>query len=211
MCDYGDGSDCQACGQEAIPAGERGTALASARWLSLTVRGSMADLIPNPSTRLDNQEPVPVLDDALRSDPRTIAEEVIPVVEESATIGKREVVTEHVRVRTVTDTVEELAHASVQREDVEVTRVPIGRVVDTAPEIRTDGDVTIVPVLEEVLVVTKQLVLKEELHIRRSIETETVEMPVTLRKQRAIVEREPSDGAAVDDEAEPETDNPPPR
>ncbi|WP_262269114.1 YsnF/AvaK domain-containing protein [Microvirga yunnanensis] len=171
----------------------------------------MADLIPNPSTRLDNQEPVPVLDDALRSDPRTIAEEVIPVVEESATIGKREVVTEHVRVRTVTDTVEELAHASVQREDVEVTRVPIGRVVDTAPEIRTDGDVTIVPVLEEVLVVTKQLVLKEELHIRRSIETETVEMPVTLRKQRAIVEREPSDGAAVDDEAEPETDNPPPR
>lgn len=150
----------------------------------------MADPIPNPSTRLEDHEPVPVLDDALRSDPRTVAEEVIPVVEETATVGKRQVVTGRVRVRTVTDTVDELAHTTVQREDVEVTRVPIGRVVETAPAIRTDGDVTIVPVVEEVLVVEKRLLLKEELHIRRRVETETVEVPVTLRKQRAIVERE---------------------
>jgi stress response protein YsnF len=171
----------------------------------------MTDPVPNPSTRLDDQEPVLVLNDALRSDPRTVAQEIIPVVEESATIDKRQVVTGHVRVRMVTDTVEELAHASVQREDIEVTRVPINRVVETAPGIRTDGDVTIVPVLEEVLVVEKRLVLKEELHIRRHIETETVEVPVILRKQRAIIEREALDGAAVDDEADPETDNPPPR
>jgi stress response protein YsnF len=62
--------------------------------------------------------------------------------------------------------------------------------VETAPGIRTEGDVTIVPVLEEVLVVEKRLLLKEELHIRRGVETETVEVPVTLRKQRAVVERE---------------------
>ncbi|WP_262271539.1 YsnF/AvaK domain-containing protein [Microvirga yunnanensis] len=171
----------------------------------------MADPVPNPSTRLDDQEQVPVLDDALRSDPRNVAEGVIPVVEETATVSKRQVVTGHVRVRTVTDAVEELAHASVQREDVEVTRVPIDRVVETVPEIRTDGDVTIVPVLEEVLVVEKRLVLKEELHIRRRAKTETVEVPVTLRKQRAIVEREAPDGVAAADEAASETDNPPRR
>jgi stress response protein YsnF len=151
----------------------------------------MSDPDPNPNTRLDDQEPVPVLDDALRSDFRTVAEEVIPVVEESAIIGKRQVVTGRVRVRTVTDTFEELAHATVQREDVEVTHVPIDKVVETAPDIRTEGDVTIVPVLEEVLVVEKRLVLKEELHIRRRVETEAIEVPVTLRKQRAVVEREP--------------------
>jgi stress response protein YsnF len=61
--------------------------------------------------------------------------------------------------------------------------------VESAPEIRTEGDVTIVPVLEEVVVVEKRLVLKEELHIRRSVKTETVEVPITLRKQRAVVER----------------------
>jgi stress response protein YsnF len=150
--------------------------------------------------RLKDQEPVPVFDDVLLSAPQTAAEEVVPVVEETATIGKREVVTGRVRVRTVTDTVGELAHAAVQREDVKVTRVPIDKVVETAPEIRTEGDVTIVPVLEEVLVVTKQLLLKEELHIRRRVESETVEMPFTLRKQRAIVEREAPDGTTINEE-----------
>jgi stress response protein YsnF len=68
--------------------------------------------------------------------------------------------------------------------------VPVGCIVETAPEIRTKGDLTIVPVLEEVLLVEKRLVLKEELHIRRTIHTEVVEVPVTLRKQRAVVERQ---------------------
>jgi stress response protein YsnF len=154
----------------------------------------MADPAPTPSMRLKDEEPVAVLDHALRSSPRTMTEEVIPVVEETVTVGKRQVVTGRVRVQTVTETVEEFAHADVQRETVEVTRVPVDQVVDTAPEIRTEGDITIVPVLEEVLVVTKQLVLKEELHIRRQVETETVEVPITLRKQRAVVEREAPDG-----------------
>jgi uncharacterized protein (TIGR02271 family) len=98
-------------------------------------------------------------------------------------------VTGRVRVQTITDTLEELAHADLQRETVEVTRVPVDRMVESAPEIRTEGEMTIVPVLEEVLVVEKRLVLKEELHIRRRVAAETVEVPVTLRKQRAVVER----------------------
>ena len=84
--------------------------------------------------------------------------------------AKRQVVTGRVRVQTLTDTIEELAHAEVQRESVEVTRVPIDKVVETAPEIRTEGDVTILPIVEEVLVVEKRLVLKEEVHIRRRID-----------------------------------------
>ena len=46
--------------------------------------------------------------------------------------------------------------------------------------------------------VEKRLVLKEELHIRRRIDTEAVEVPVTLRKQRAIVEREAPDDPPPD-------------
>jgi uncharacterized protein (TIGR02271 family) len=145
-----------------------------------------------------DEEHVSVLDESSASDPRTVSEEVIPLVEETATVAKRQVVTGRVRVQTITDTIEELAHAEVQRESVEVTRVPIDKVVETAPAIRTDGDVTIVPVLEEVLVVEKRLVLKEELHIRRRVAAETVEVPVTLRKQRAIVEREAPDDPLPD-------------
>jgi stress response protein YsnF len=159
----------------------------------------------NPTTPQDGQppldpDPVPVLDDAHRSTTRAGAEEVLPLVEETATVHKQEVVTGKVRIRTVPDTAKELAKATLQSDFVEVTRVPIDQVVDTDPEIRTEGDVTIVPVLEEVLVVTTQLVLREELHIRRRVETETVEVPVTLRKQRAIVEREAPDGTIITEE-----------
>jgi stress response protein YsnF len=114
---------------------------------------------PTPPRRPDDEDGIPILEDALRSGAHTASEEVIPLVEETATVGKRQVVTGRVRVQTVTETVEELAHADVQRETVEVTRVPFDKVVETAPEIRTEGDVTIVPVLEEVLVVEKRLML----------------------------------------------------
>ncbi|WP_457094449.1 YsnF/AvaK domain-containing protein [Microvirga sp. P5_D2] len=150
-----------------------------------------------PNVPPHEDEHVRVLDDVLRSSAHAVSEEVIPLVEETATVGKRQVVTGRVRVQTVTDTVEELAHADVQRETVEVTRVPIDRIIETTPEIRTEGDVTILPVVEEVLVVEKRLVLKEELHIRRRVERETVEVPGTLRKQRAVVERtDPDDPSA---------------
>lgn len=105
------------------------------------------------------------------------------------------VTTGKVRVRTVVDVVEEFAKASLDEETVEITRVPIDRVVDRAPDIRTEADVTIVPILEEVLVVEKRLVLKEELHIRKRTSTEEVELPVQRRKQRAVVERVPADEA----------------
>ena len=172
----------------------------------------MANPIVDQSKRLDDQDRLPVLDDALRSNPRAGADEVIPIVEEIATVAKQEVVTGRVRVRTLTETVEELARAEVQREDVEVTRVPIDKVVEAAPQIRTDGDVTIIPVVEEVLVIEKRLVLKEELHIRRRIATETVEVPVALRRQRAVVERDAPEGSGIDEKATgEETDNSVPR
>jgi len=156
----------------------------------------MADPIPPASVPPHDEEQVPVLDDALKSGARTMSEQVIPLVEETATIGKRQVVTGRVHVQTVTDTMDEVAKANVQRESVEVTRVPVDRVVESAPEIRTEGDLTIVPIVEEVLVVEKRLVLKEELHIRRRVETETVEVPVTSRKQRALVERTDPDDSS---------------
>src|SRR5215210_5137780 len=115
--------------------------------------------------------------------------DVVPAVEEELRVSKQQVVKGRVRVRTVVDTVEEVAREALQSETVEVSRVPIDREVTEAPAVRSEGDVTIVPVLEEVLVVEKRLVLKEELHLRRKVETETFEAPVTLRKQRVEVER----------------------
>lgn len=115
--------------------------------------------------------------------------EVIPLIDEELHVGKRSHVTGKIRVRSVVDEVQELARATLNEEHVEVTRVPIGRDVEVRPEIRTEGDVTIVPVLEEILVVETRLVLKEELHVRRVVTQDEVEVPITLRKQRGVVER----------------------
>ena len=162
----------------------------------------MSDPTTPASLNPNDEAHVPVLKEALATGTRSMSEEVIPIAEEIATVGKQQLVTGRVRVQTVTDTIEELDHADMQRETLEVTRVPIDRIVEAAPESRTEGDVTIVPVLEEVIVVEKSLVLKEELHIRRSVAAETVEVPVTLRKQRAIVERLAPDTANPDPEKE---------
>jgi uncharacterized protein (TIGR02271 family) len=132
------------------------------------------------------------------TDQRT--EEVLPLLQEELRVEKRNVVSGKVRVRSVVDTIEEIARTELQEERVEITRVPIDREVSTPPTVRTEGDVTIVPVLEEVLVIEKRLVLKEELHIRRHVARENFEVPVTLRKQRAVIERVTPDGHTRSDE-----------
>jgi uncharacterized protein (TIGR02271 family) len=116
-------------------------------------------------------------------------ERVVPLAEEELRVEKREVTTGKVRVQTFVDSFEEVARANLQEEHVEVTRVPIGKEVKVAPVQRTEGDVLIIPVVEEVLVVEKRLVLKEELRISRRTTREDIEVPVTIRKQRAVVER----------------------
>lgn len=114
----------------------------------------------------------------------------IPIVEEQAHITKRSAKTERVTVRTTVGEERVVVRDEVRHEHVEVTRITIDREVAEAPSIRTEGDVTIVPVLEERLVVEKRLFLVEELHLRRTTSTEQVELPATLRRTRVEVERE---------------------
>ena len=123
--------------------------------------------------------------------------EVIPVVEETLAVATLRRLTGVVRVSTQTEAVQEVAEAELDRYRVEVTRVPIGRVVDEAPSAPAEGDVTIIPVVEECLVTVKQLVLVEELHVRHVLERVTVTEPVTLRRQRAVVERFRAAGQSV--------------
>jgi uncharacterized protein (TIGR02271 family) len=115
--------------------------------------------------------------------------DAIPLMEEELRVEKVGIATGKVRITTVVDVTEEMAGACLEEETVDVERVPIGRELDVAPSMRTEGDVVIFPVVEEILIVEKRLVLKEELHIRRRVTHENVEVPVTLRKERAVVER----------------------
>ncbi len=64
-------------------------------------------------------------------------------------------------------------------------------VVKEMPHVRTECDLTIVPMVEEVAVLVKRLVLKEEVHIKRRMRTKDVAVPVELRRERVIAERLP--------------------
>jgi stress response protein YsnF len=55
--------------------------------------------------------------------------------------------------------------------------------------VREEGDVTIMPVLEEIIVVERQLILKEEIHIRQLRTTERHRETVVLREQDAVITR----------------------
>jgi stress response protein YsnF len=83
---------------------------------------------------------------------------------------------------------------------VEVERVGIGREVapgESAPSVRNEDGVVVVPVLEEVLVVEKRLVLREEIRLRIAVSAEAVEQTIALRRQHAEVERLPPKGTAA--------------
>lgn len=116
-------------------------------------------------------------------------ETIVPLHTETLAVDKRRVERASVRVTTRVHEHEEVVRQSLEQEDVEVTRVPVDREVATRPEIRQEGDTTIIPVLEEVLVVERRLVLREEIHVRKSKRTVEAEQPVTLRSEEAVVER----------------------
>lgn len=52
-------------------------------------------------------------------------------------------------------------------DDVQVERIPINRIIEGPLETRQEGNVTIVPVVEEVVMIEKRLLLKEEVRITR--------------------------------------------
>jgi uncharacterized protein (TIGR02271 family) len=126
-------------------------------------------------------------------------ETVIPLLQEELSVAKRVVETARVRVSRVTHDHQQLVDELLNHEKVEVERVPVDRPVDAMPSIRQEGEVTIIPVVEEVLKVERCLVLKEEVHIRRVKTTERHQEQVTLRKQEVLVSRTQIEQSEVPD------------
>ncbi len=124
----------------------------------------------------------------------TGAEELaaIPLIEERLSVSKRQVESGRVRVHVAVDERQETIAQQLSHDDVQIERVPKNMRLTEMPHVRLEGSTTIVPVVEEVVVVEKALVLVEEIHIRRCTASDQVEIPVTLRRERATVEREPS-------------------
>ena len=125
-----------------------------------------------------------------QTDGDDLDEIVLQLSAEELTVGRR-ITAERVVVRRETRLRDEAVDEQLTDESVVVERVPIGRYVDVMPAVREEGDCTILPVVEEVAVVTRRLLLREEVRLRRVKTTRHHVETVKLREQHAVVTREP--------------------
>ncbi|MGN6371018.1 MAG: YsnF/AvaK domain-containing protein [Phycisphaerae bacterium] len=115
----------------------------------------------------------------------------IPEIEEIADITKRVIDTGTIRITKHVREVERTFKPTLHDQHIRINRVEINRIVETAPEVRTEGDTTIIPVVEEVVV--KLILLKEELHVTRQTAEKTQEVHTTLRREEVQITRETPD------------------
>jgi len=124
----------------------------------------------------------------------------IPLVAEHLRVDKRDVVTGGVRLAKHVVEHTETIREALSSTELDIARVPAGRFVESVPETRQEGEVTIIPVVEEVAVVETRLWLREEVHVTRRRVTSQVPQTVTLRREELRVESLSADTAqqAVD-------------
>jgi len=135
----------------------------------------------------------------MTDDPETQREDVvIPMIEEEVEAGAVPVKTGSVRVDKHVEKRIRTIETPLLHESVEVKRVPVNREVREVPAVRRAGDTIIVPVVEEELVVTKRLVLKEEIHLVKRRTKDRVQQKVELERERAEVKRLDASGRVVD-------------
>ena len=122
---------------------------------------------------------------------------VLPVIAERLVVEKQTRITGRIRIHKAVHEREELVDQPLLRQTLQIERVPINRVVDGAVPVRHDGDTMIISVLEEVLVVEKRLMLKEELHITQHQEEIHQPQRLLLRTEDITVQRTTPDGQAL--------------
>lgn len=116
--------------------------------------------------------------------------QVVPVIKEELEVGKRMVESGRVRLRKETSAEEISVNVPVASTTYEVERVAKDEVLEAWPEVRREGDTTVYPVVEEDVVLTKRLVLREEIRVTERRSESTERKSVELRREDVVVERE---------------------
>jgi stress response protein YsnF len=118
----------------------------------------------------------------------------IPILEERLVPGKRVVDLGEVRIHTRVEEDEQVVRQLVDRDDLEIERVRFDRPLTEPATRRYEGDWLVIPVMREVLVTEKRLMLVEEVRIRTRVVTEEQEVRETVRRTVVEVEDATVDG-----------------
>ena len=90
-------------------------------------------------------------------------DEVLRLHAERLDVSRRVRQTGTVRIAVQTHTRNQQVDEPLTRRDARIEHVPVNRYVDEMPQVREEGETTIIPVVEEVLV--RRLFLKEAVRI----------------------------------------------
>ena len=114
---------------------------------------------------------------------------VIPVLEEQLKVGKQVVESGSLLISKTVREENVSVDVPVMHSEHEVERVAVNQYVDSPPPVRYEGNTMIIPILQEVVVLEKRLVLVEELRVTaHQVQTQETQQ-VTLRKEEVSVER----------------------
>lgn len=113
----------------------------------------------------------------------------LKVIQEQLNVNKEVVDSGKVYINKKVIEENEKVSVPVLHEEAEVTRVAVNKPVDAPPAIRYEGNTTIIPVIKEVLVVEKRLMLVEEIHITKHVIEKKEERTMPLRKEEVEVEQ----------------------
>ena len=170
--------------------------------LTLTELNALADTVPERAGGMDESDTQRNAESSTEGDTSSDAAEniIIPVAEERIVVHKRQVegATTRIVKRVLEDT--QTVDETLLGEEVEIKRVKVDREVEAAEPIRTEGDTTIIPLYEEVIVIEKRLVLAEELHVMKKQTEKHEPLQVTLRREEVSVERLDPEEVAEQDE-----------
>ncbi len=121
-------------------------------------------------------------------------DKVLQLHAERLDVRRRVRQTGEVRIAVKTLTRDQQVDEQLTRRDAQIEHVPVNRYVDEMPQVREEGETTIIPVVEEILV--RRLFLKEEIRVTRIDTTRAHRETVTLRYQDVVVSRTSSTQAA---------------
>lgn len=120
------------------------------------------------------------------------SENTVPLAEERVELGTKKVVDRRVRITRSTRADEKLLEMELTHQDAVIKRVLKNEAVKPGniPQIRQEGDVTIIPVFEERVEIVKYYVLTEEVHVIKNLRKETHQENITLRSQEINISTE---------------------
>ncbi|CAM3280435.1 YsnF/AvaK domain-containing protein [Aequorivita lipolytica] len=119
-----------------------------------------------------------------------INNKTIKVHEEELNITKKDVETGKVNIHKKVDTENFSEKIPLATENFIIKHIDFNKEVKKTPKIREKGNITIIPVVKEVAVITKKLMLIEEIHIIKVRTVTNKIIKTTLRKEKIIINKE---------------------